>query len=86
MANLSVSTLSSQEFQPESSPAHFPLKWLINDLRGFRDGMIGKERSHRAAILAGQLALLAREYERGRRPSRKTLKQFFRFVAREQGL
>lgn len=86
MANLSVSNLSSQGFQPESNSAHFPLKWLISDLRGFRDGMIGKDRWHRAGILAGQLALLAREYERGRRPSRKALKRFLHFVAREQAL
>ena len=86
MANLAVGTARSQEFQPESNHAPFPLKWLITDLRGFRDGMIGKERWYRAAILAGQLALLAREYERGRRPSRKALKRFFHFVAREQAL
>jgi len=62
------------------------LESLIADLRGLRDGMIGRDKRHRAAILAGQLALLAREYQRGRRPSRKTLKRFFHFVAREQAL
>jgi hypothetical protein len=86
MTNLAASAPRSQEIRPESDPAPFSLKWLITDLRGFRDGMIGNDRWHRAAILAGQLALLAREYERGRRPSRKALKRFFQFVAREQTL
>jgi hypothetical protein len=59
---------------------------LIADLRTLRDGMIATDWRRRTAILAGQLALLAREYQRGRRPSRKMLKRFFHFVAREQAL
>ncbi len=84
MANLNVSTPPSQEFQTESSPS--ALQSLIADLRGLRDGMIATDRRGRSAILIGQFALLAREYQRGRRPSRKTLKRFFRIVAREQSL
>lgn len=86
MANLSVSTLSSQEFQTQTNLAICPLDSLIADLRGLRDGMIATDRRRRSAILIGQLALLAREYQRGRRPSSKTLKRFFHFVAREQAL
>lgn len=86
MAKLAVSGPNSQEFQPGSVPRPLPLEWLVTDMRGFRDAMIRKERWHRAAILAGQLALLAREYQCGRRPSCKALKRFFHFVAREQAL
>jgi len=85
MNNLSVSGPLRQEFQTEFSfPS--PLEFLIADLRGLRDGMIAKDRHRRSAILAGQLVLLAREYQSGRRPSRKTLKRFFHFVAREQAI
>ncbi len=87
MANLTASASRSQEFQTKSNfPSSSPLESLIADLRGLRDGMIATDRRHRTAILAGQLALLAREYQKGRRPSRKTLKHFFHFVAREQAV
>ncbi len=85
MNNLSVSELSRQDFRPRITLAS-PLEFLIADLRGLRDGMVAKDRHRRSAILAGQLALLAREYQKGRRPSRKTLKRFFHFVAREQAI
>ncbi len=72
----------SQEFEPHSefSPG---LESLIADLRSLRDAMIAKDRHRRSAILAGQLVLLAREYQRGRRPSERTLRRFFSFVTRE---
>ncbi len=87
MANLNASASRSQEFQTKSnSPSASPLESLIADLQGLRDVMIATDRRHRAAVLVGQLALLAREYQNGRRPSRKTLKHFFHFVAREQAV
>lgn len=79
MQNLSHNTSQSQQNWPISSPS--PLESLIADLRDLRDGLIARDRRQRAAILAGQLALLAAEYQRGRRPSRKNLRLFFRFVA-----
>lgn len=84
MPTLSRSASHSQQNRTSSDLA--PLESLIADLRGLRDGMIATDRRHRAAILAGQLALLVREYQKGRRPSRKTLKHFFDFVAREQAI
>jgi hypothetical protein len=84
MQNLSRNASPSQQNRTNSSLA--PLESLIADLRDLRDGMIATDRRRRAAILAGQLALLAREYQKGRRPSRKTLKHFFHFVAREQAI
>lgn len=86
MKTLSATTSHSQDFQTKSNPVPSALESLIADLCGLRDGMIATDRRRRSGILAGQLALLAREYQRGRRPSRKTLKRFFHFVAREQAL
>lgn len=82
MENLNNSTPRRQGFKPQSKQ----LEFLIADLRGLRDGTIGTDQRQRSAVLIGQLALLASEYQRGRRPSRKALKRFFRFVAQEQGL
>lgn len=84
MQKLSHNTSKSQ--QNGLIPNLSPLESLIADLRGLRDALFVRDRGQRAAILAGQLALLAREYQRGRRPSHKNLKRFFRFVAREQSL
>lgn len=86
MANLTISPSRSQQFRTQSNPCHSPMESLVADLRGLRDARIATDRRCRSAILAGQLLLLVREYQRGRRPSRKTLKRFFHFVAREQGL
>jgi hypothetical protein len=86
MTTLSANASRSQQFQTQSNPSSSPLESLIADLRVLRDGMIGTDRRRRAAILVGQLALLAREYQSGRRPSRRTLKRFFYFVAREQAI
>lgn len=85
MTKLSDGEVSRQEFRTALEVLS-PLEFLIADLRAFRDGRIEKDRHRRSAILAGQLALLACEYQRGRRPSRKTLKRFFHFVAREQAI
>lgn len=84
MQNLRRNARPGQQNRTSSNLA--PLESLIADLRGLRDGMILHDRRERAGILAGQLALLAAEYRRGRRPSRKTLRRFFYFVAREQAL
>jgi hypothetical protein len=86
MGNLSGNASRSQQFQTQSDPSSLPLESLIADLRGLRDGMIATDRRRRTAILAGQLLILARSYQNGRRPSRKTLKRFFHFVAREQAI
>ena len=77
--NLPKEISSSQENERSS-----PIDSLITDLRGLRAGMIEKDRRRRSAILIGQLALLASEYQKGRRPSRRNLKRFFYFVSREQ--
>jgi hypothetical protein len=81
MDTISQKSSVSQDFETKT-----PLELLIADLRGIRDGMMATDQRRRTGILAGQLALLAREYQKGRRPSRKTLKRFFHFVAREQAL
>ncbi len=73
----------SQQFQPNPSSS---LDSLIADLRGLRNGMISKDRRRRSAILIGQMLLLAREYQLGRPPNRKTLRRFFYFVTREQAV
>jgi hypothetical protein len=60
-----------------------PLDSLIHDLSDFRDRGLSRDRRRRSAILAGQMAILARQYKTGRPPSRRTLKGFFYLVARE---
>jgi hypothetical protein len=61
-----------------------PLDLLITDLQALRLKMFAHEKRRRPGVLAGQLRLLARSYQSGRRPNRRTLKQFFYFVAREK--
>jgi hypothetical protein len=85
MPNLTISPPRSQQFQTKSTPCCSPMESLVADLHGLRDAMIVTDRRRRSAILTGQLLLLVREYQRGRRPSRKSLKRFFQFVAREEG-
>jgi len=82
-SNLTFTSLAGQVFEPETVTS--PLDSLIQDLRTFRDGSISKDNRsrRRSAVLAGQLLLLAREYQAGNRPNRRTLKRFFYFVARE---
>lgn len=84
MQNLGYSASPCQRNRTSSDLRSLEL--LIADLRGLRDEMIKRDRRERWAILAGQLALLAREYQRGCRPSRKTLRRFFHFVAGENML
>jgi len=76
----SVVAERSQHFQ---SQLNSPLDSLIDDLRQFRDGSITKDRRRRSAIIAGQVLILALEYQAGRRPSRRTLKGFFYLLGRE---
>lgn len=81
MQTIDQGSPARQAFGAESDFS--PLNSLIHDLRQFRDHSIGKEKRRRSAVLAGQLLILAREYQNGRRPNRRTLKRFFYFVARE---
>lgn len=60
------------------------LKTLIRDLRVVRGEMVFTERQHRSGVLAGQLLLLALEYQHGHRPSRRRLRGFLRFVCDEK--
>jgi hypothetical protein len=60
-----------------------PLEILIGDLRDIRAKMLATEKRRRSGVLAGQLLILARSYQVGRRPSRRTLKRFFWFVSGE---
>jgi hypothetical protein len=60
-----------------------PLDALVNDLSEIRRKMFAAERRRKSGVLAGQLLILARSYQEGKRPSRRTLKRFFYFVARE---
>jgi len=71
----------SQEASRHEAP---PLDLLVADLRHFRDTSLPRERRRRAAVLAGQLLILALQYRTGRPPNRRTLKRFFYFVAQEQ--
>ena len=59
------------------------LKNLICDLRVLRGEMLPSELVHRSGILAGQLLILASEYQRGRRPSKSTLRGFLHLVTGE---
>lgn len=71
--------------QAQSSPTRqSPIRSLIRDLRILRGEMLTSERLHRSGILAGQLLILASEYQRGRRPSRRKLRGFLRFVCDEK--
>ena len=67
----------------KSSGQDLPLENLISDLRLMRARMLTSGRRRPSGVLAGQLLILAQTYQTGRRPSRHTLKRFFRFVSRE---
>jgi hypothetical protein len=69
----------SQEVAAES-PA---LDLLITDLRDIRAKMLATEKRRRSGILAGQVLILARSYQAGRRPSHRSLKRFLWFLSRE---
>jgi hypothetical protein len=76
-------TAVADQSQEERSEA-LPLDLLIGDLRHLRETSLARERKRRSGVLAGQLLILARSYQSGRRPTRRTLRRFFFFVAKEQ--
>jgi hypothetical protein len=75
MQNLTPAASSSQEL---------PLEILIDDLRAIRAKMLPIEKRRKTGVLAGQLLILARSYQSGRRPSRHTLKRFFWLISKER--
>ena len=75
MQNLTPAASNSQEV---------PLEILIDDLRAIRAKMLPTEKRRKSGVLAGQLLILAQSYQSGKRPSRRTLKRFFWFVAKER--
>jgi hypothetical protein len=77
---MQVNTQSSPTRQGRKSP----LKKFICDLRLLRGEMLSSERLHRSGILAGQLLILASEYQRGRQPSRRKLRGFLRLICGEE--
>lgn len=73
------------EIRTQNNPTRqVPLRSFIQDLRVLRGEMLTSERLHRSGILAGQLLILASEYQRGRRPSRRKLRGFLRLVCDEK--
>ena len=83
MLTIEQGSAARQGFETETGLS--PIDSLIQDLRTFREGSISKDNQtrRRSAILAGQIAILAREYQTGKRPNRRTLKRFLYFVSRE---
>ena len=76
--------MSEQNVTPKVTESQdSPLETLISDLGEIRRKMIAAERRRKSGVLAGQLLILARSYQQGKRPSRRTLKRFFYFVTRE---
>jgi hypothetical protein len=77
-------TVSEHNVTPEAASSQVsPLDLLVRDLGEIRRKMFAAERRRKSGVLAGQLLILARSYQQGKRPSRRTLKRFFYFVARE---
>lgn len=73
----------AQRQDVQSQPDSSPISLLIADLQSLRNKSVSVEKRRRSGIVAGQLLILAREYQNGRRPNRRTLKRFFYFVAKE---
>lgn len=59
------------------------LDLLMSDRRNLHDKSLAQECRRRSGTLAGQILTLALQYQTARLPNRKTLKQFFYFVAPE---
>ena len=76
-----VTSAAASRQENQVQPA--PLDILIDDLRDIRTKMLSTEKRRRSGVLAGQLLILARSYQSGKRPNRRTLKRFFWFVSRE---
>jgi hypothetical protein len=68
---------------PVGTESQDSLETFISDLSSLRRNLLATEKRRRSGVLAGQLLILARSYQSGKRPSRRTLKRFFYFVARE---
>ena len=83
MVEQKVASESAQRQGIQFHPDGSPISLLIADLQNLRDKSVSVEKRRRSAIVAGQLLILAREYQNGHRPNRRTLKRFFYFVARE---
>ncbi len=81
MDNVNQNHPNSQEIEPRHVPS--PLDQLIGDLRYFRNKSLAKGHRRRSAILVGQFLILATQYKTNR-PTRKTLKNFLYFIAREE--
>lgn len=71
------------ERKTQNYPKRQSLRNLICDLRLLRHEMLPSERLHRSGILAGQLLILASEYQRGRTPSKRKLRGFLRLISGE---
>ncbi len=77
--------MDSTNLTPEVAESQVsPLEVLISDLGEVRRKLLTAERRRKSGVLAGQLLILARSYQEGKRPSRRSLRRFFHFVAREQ--
>jgi hypothetical protein len=59
------------------------LEGVVRDLRVIRQRSFSTNPRSRTGIVAGQLLLLLRELQGGKRPSRRSLRGFVRFVARD---
>jgi hypothetical protein len=81
MDNVNQNHPSSQEIK--SRTVSSPLDQLIGDLRYFRDKSLAKGHRHRSAILVGQFLILATQYKTNP-PTRKRLKNFLYYIAREE--
>ncbi|MGO9590660.1 MAG: hypothetical protein ACLP3K_11535 [Candidatus Acidiferrales bacterium] len=75
--------MDEHNVSPAASLSQECLETLIADLRDLRGKMIAKERGRKSGVLAGQFRILAESYQNGRRPSRRSLKQFFYLITRE---
>jgi hypothetical protein len=68
---------------PRSRRTASPLALVIGDLRTQRNELLPICHLRHVGRVAGQLVLLLREYERGKRPSRRTLRIFLGLMGRE---